>query len=119
MALHAPKRRKLSSDEGSNLSPYVPNPVPPPILHDSFINPENASSLSISDGSVHPKKSFDARFHQINPVNGSSLFRLQLQELLGKVKPFYGSRMKKAEDALKKLKRVIELIPDCEPVTVR
>lgn len=42
----------------------------------------------------------------------SSMFQLQVEQLLLKVRPDYERRMVKAEDALRKLKEIIERIPD-------
>lgn len=49
---------------------------------------------------------------------GSSLFQLQIDELLSKVRPDYERRMVKAESALRKLKEIIERIPNCDAKSV-
>lgn len=121
MALHAPKRRKLGNKlavECNSLSPHDSNPAQSPILQDSLLIPKNRPLRSMRGDSIQLKKSFNARLQQTNPVSDSSLFGFQLQELLEKVKASHGSRMKKAEDALWKLKRTLERISDREPVTV-
>lgn len=46
-----------------------------------------------------------------------SLFQLQVDELLSKVRPHEG-RMANAENALRKLKNIIERIPNREPQSV-
>ena len=48
----------------------------------------------------------------------SSMFKLQLDELLAEVQPNYEKRMVPVENALRKLKAVIERIPDREPLDV-
>ncbi len=48
----------------------------------------------------------------------SSLFQLQNDELLSKVRPDYERRMAKAEGALRKLKEIIERIPNRDAKTV-
>jgi hypothetical protein len=48
----------------------------------------------------------------------SGMFKLQLDELLAEVQPRYVKRMVPIENALRKLKAVIERIPDREPVDV-
>ena len=48
----------------------------------------------------------------------SSMFKLQLDELLAEVQPSYVKRMVPVENALRKLKAVIERIPDREPADV-
>ncbi|KAH0562575.1 hypothetical protein GP486_002742 [Trichoglossum hirsutum] len=45
----------------------------------------------------------------------SSMFKLQLDELLAEVQPNYVKRMAPVENALRKLKTIIERIPDREP----
>lgn len=45
-------------------------------------------------------------------VYHTNLFQLQLNELLSTVRPDYGRRMVKAENALRKLKTIIERIPN-------
>jgi len=48
----------------------------------------------------------------------SSLFKFKLDELLAQVRPDYQKRMVKAENALRKLKEIIENIPSREPLSV-
>ena len=55
------------------------------------------------------------------PLNGtytSSMLSLQVDELLLKMRPDYERRMIKIEDAIRKLKRIINNIPNREPMTV-
>ncbi|KAI9787741.1 MAG: hypothetical protein M1839_000273 [Geoglossum umbratile] len=49
-------------------------------------------------------------------MHNSTMFKLQLDELLVEVQPNYEKRMAPVESALRKLKAVIEQIPDREPV---
>lgn len=49
----------------------------------------------------------------------SSMLQLQIDELLSKVRPDYERRMVKAENALRKLKGIVERIPAREAKSVR
>lgn len=49
----------------------------------------------------------------------SSLFKLKANELLTKMRPNYERRMVKAENSLRRLKDIIERIPDRDPKPVR
>lgn len=49
----------------------------------------------------------------------SNMFKLQTEELLARVRPDYKKRMAKVENALRKLKTIIEQIPSRDPVPVR
>lgn len=112
MASHKPKRRRLNpsqldtdGDSGAESS--------------SSDRPLQSGSqnIPVRPAPTGPKRSGD---HKANIASGASVLRLQLDELLAKVhgRPFQGSRMKSAEDALRKLKQVIEHIPNREPTTV-
>ena len=46
------------------------------------------------------------------------MFKLQMDELLAEIQPDYERRLKKVEKALYKLKRILERIPDREPMPV-
>jgi U3 small nucleolar RNA-associated protein 22 len=48
----------------------------------------------------------------------SSLFKLQVEEMLAEVKPNYAKRLGAAGTALRKLKTLIEAIPDREQIPV-
>lgn len=53
-----------------------------------------------------------------NGAYNTNLFQLQLNELLSKVRPDYERRMDKADNALRKLKDIIERIPNREAKSV-
>lgn len=53
-----------------------------------------------------------------NSAYNSNMFQLQIDELLSKVRPDYGRRMVRAENALRKLKKIIERIPYRAPKPV-
>lgn len=117
MASHKPKRRRLHPsqlDKSDGDSETESNCSDPPVQNGS----QNIAVRSMKNASTGPKRSGDKK---VNTASGASVFRLQLDELLAKVhgRPSQGPRMKSAEDALRKLKRVIEHIPDREPTAVR
>lgn len=116
MASHKPKRRRLNPSELDKVnedSEAESDFSDAPLQNGS----QNIPVKSTKNASTGPKRSGD---HEVNTTSGASVFRLQLDELLAKVhvRPSQGSRMKSAEDALRKLKRVIEHIPDHEPIAV-
>ena len=78
----------------------------------------NTPIMSTNDGSVPSNQSLSAQDHQAKSASDLSVFQLQIQELLAKVRPSHESRMGKVDVAVRKLKRVIELIPNREPTTV-
>lgn len=49
----------------------------------------------------------------------SSIFKLQVDEMLSEVQPKYEKRLSGVDDALRKLKGLIEGIEDREPLSVR
>ena len=51
-------------------------------------------------------------------VSISSLWELQVDKMLARMRPGYGRRTIKAEDALRKLKRIIEEIPEIDAIPV-
>lgn len=116
MASHKPKRRRLNLSQfnkGDGGSEAESDFSDEPLQNGS----QNIPVKSTKNASTGSKRSGD---HGVNTTSGASVFRLQLDELLAKVhvRPAHGSRMKSAEDALRKLKRVIEHIPDLEPIAV-
>lgn len=116
MASHKPKRRRLNPsqlDKGDGDSEAESHFSDPPLQNGS----QNIPVRSTKNASTGSKRSSD---HKVNTASGAGVFKLQLDELLAKVhgRPSLGSRMKSAEDALRKLKRVIEHIPDREPTAV-
>lgn len=111
MASHKPKRRRLNpsqfdtdyGDSGAESS-----------SSDRPLQSDFQKNINEPTG---PNRSGDQK---VNTIIGASVFRLQLDELLAKVygRPSKEARMKSAEDAIRKLKRVIEHIPNREPTTV-
>lgn len=116
MASHKPKRRRLnlSQLDTGNGDSGAESSSSDRLLQSGSHNIPVRPTKNAPTG---PKRSGDQK---VNTASGASIFRLQLDEFLAKVhgRTAQGSRMKSAEDALRKLKRVIEHIPNREPTTV-
>lgn len=120
MEPHTSKRRKLNylpMVQSNHLLSGDPLSARLPTHHQPIL-PQNTLALLKDNGSIPSKKSLSAQDHQAMSASDSSIFQMQIQELLAKVRPSHGSRMEKVEVALRQLKRVIELIPNREPTTV-
>lgn len=116
MAPPAHKKRKL---------------FPPPvgngdnvISHNLDFEESSVEDIKVAKGTTSTRSSLPTRKqgrHCSTPApNGaynSSMFQLQVDELLSEVRPHEG-RMIKAENALRKLKSIIERIPNREPKAV-
>ena len=120
MAPHEVKRRKLAhfSSSGSE------------VVGDS----DNDSASSTNDGDVAVQKKHsmgmrqftegstklqsDGAFQVASSAYNSNTFKLQMDELLVRVRPKNGKRMIKVENVLRRLKSIIENIPSQEAVTV-
>ena len=114
MAPYAIKRRKLkhssssassgSGSAGSTIDDIVPEDNKSPVMRriaSGGLNVRQAEAAQYASGSYN-----------------STMFKLQMDELLVKVRPKYENRMSKAEDALRKIKGIIENIPNCEALSV-
>ena len=126
MGPHALKKRKLASD----IKPQVTSDERLPHL-----DPDSASQESGADDagkaeldqaantrppSTRPKRTVD---HGRVPASlgaghGSSVFSLQVEELLAEVRPNYEKRMSSVDAALRRLKKIIERIPAREEHSV-
>lgn len=114
------KRRKLSHDSDEVVSD-----------EDSITNndeiDDKSSAESEDDAPVtHPKKPL-ARPRRADEDDSaiyaggdykSSLFKLQVDELLAEVKPNYEKRLRGVDEALRTLKGLIERIEERDPVSV-
>ena len=113
----AHKKRKLSPPAVSNMDegllqsvPSGPSPREEGDVADSSINP-HAHKPMRNDKDDKPKVKSTGAY-------SSNMFQLQVDELLLKVRPAKG-RMVQAENALRKVKDIIEHIPNREPKPVR
>ncbi len=121
MAPHAMKRRKvthqaISEDEdGGSVSDMGSANV----TDDGSVAIEENRSPGRKYGAPKSTKSY---LDQTRTFSGgayhSNIFKLQVDELLVKVRPKYGKRMTKVENVLRKLKGIIESIPSREALSV-
>ena len=113
----AHKKRKLSPPVGGNINLRLPQSV----LSEEFHEEEG----DVADYSINTRIRKPTRNDKEDRSNALStgayspnMFQLQVDELLVRVRPAKG-RMVKAENALHKLKDIIEHIPNREPKPVR
>lgn len=81
--------------------------------------PEKVEKAKPSNGHQHSQRNngFQGGGYT-GEVYKSNLFKLQVDELLQRVRPRHGKKEAHAEDALRTLKAIIERIPDREPQAV-
>ena len=119
MAPHAPKRRRLDHGYGEMSS----------VDSDHLENGEenSASDLNEKDNApvaAHPHPGLrrtqngDDDTIYTAALYKSSMFKLQVDEMLAEVRPNYTTQMHVLDDALRRLKVLIEGIEDREAVTV-
>lgn len=116
MATHAIKRRKLSplseghlhksniQEKAGDLSQYSSD-------QDTNLVPGNGA-IQGSSTRVEAKRISATPWS--SGIYDSNMFKLKVNELLAKVRPDYERRMLKVENSLRKLKDIIERIPDRE-----
>ena len=111
------KKRKLSPSPAGDIKQELPQSVPARECHREE---GDVADNSISTQIRRPMRNDKEDKSKVLP-NGaysSTMFQLQVDELLVKARPAKG-RMGKAENALRKLKDLIEHIPNREPRSVR
>jgi len=123
MAPLSPKRRKL--DHGDHKDPSYSSPAESEndLLNDhSLVDlPDQAPVTQpkhMQTRSTKPQDGDDAALYA-GGVYKSSLFKLQVDELLVEVQPNYEKRLNGVNDALRRLKTLIEGIGEREPLSVR
>ena len=121
MAVPAPKKQKYSASSSSRIETYdVDSDASEGSLEgedDANLEPEAARRKILPD--YHPHNGFKRTYNRSSiGTYGSSMFSLQIDELLSKVRPDYERRMVKVENALRKLKAIIERTPSREAKTV-
>jgi U3 small nucleolar RNA-associated protein 22 len=121
MAQHPIKRRKLEHDGDSSDADAASS-------NESMA--DNSSASDESDNEDQPSKA-----HKKTPVKAprtdvdssamyageshkSSIFKMQVDEMLAEVRPNYEKRMAPVNEALRKLKVIIESLGDREPMSV-
>jgi len=118
MATSAAKRRKLDHAELST-----------PNANESYAEESSAASdISADEDATVPKKRSHLKTNRTHEdadnaiyagdLFKSSIFKLQVDEMLSEVKPNYEQRLNGVNDALKKLKGHIESIEGRGPVSV-
>jgi U3 small nucleolar RNA-associated protein 22 len=107
------KRRKLDHDsredgfisenESGNTSPDDQS---------SSSSPDEAPVALLKQTETRPKQTHDADDNALyaGSLYKSSLFKLQIDELMAEVRPNYEKRLKGVDDALRRLKSLIEAI---------
>ena len=113
----AQKKRKLSPPAVGNINLGLPQSVPSEELH-----AEEGDVADYSIGTRVHKPIRNDKEDRLKVLStgaySSNMFQLQVDEMLVKVRPAKG-RMVKAENALHKLKDIIEHLPNREPKPVR
>ena len=121
MAPHAIKRRKLSPlSEGHRLTSNAQERAGDLSQHSSDQDTKFVPSTAPTQASftrVQTKR--DSITSCNSGIYDSNMFKLKVNELLAKVRPEYERRMVKVENSLRKLKEIIERIPDREAKPVR
>ena len=121
MALYATKRRKLShstdSDSENNDSARN-NDLTTSGNVDVSVDKEKRNIGTRIGGAASIKASQEGFGHFASSAYNSNTFKLQMDELLVKARPKYEKRMVKVENALRKLKGIIENIPSREALSV-
>ena len=113
----AQKKRKLSPPAAADIHQSLPQSVP----SGEFPGEEDdVAAYSINTRIRKPMQNDEEDMSRVLSASAysSNMFQLQVDELLVKVRPAKG-RMVKAENALHKLKDIIEHIPNREPKPVR
>ena len=113
----AHKKRKLSPPAGGDNDLGLPQSVPSGEFHGEESDVADYSINARVRKPVRNDKEDRSKVLSTGAYS-SNMFQLQVDELLVKVRPAKG-RMVKAENALHKLKDIIEHIPNREPKPVR
>lgn len=101
------KRRKLEDGEAADASGDSDNEV------------SNANGSAPQKAGMKRSREQSASAPYSGESYKSSLFKLQVDEMLSEVKPDYEKRFGPVDNALRRLKTLIEAIPSSEPAPVR
>lgn len=133
MAPHAGKKRKLAqreeeshlsepdmsedvSEEASSLD-KLPSEVKPLARGADSVNVGASHRTATRHGVLSSERSTsDTALLSSGGMGGSAMMTLQINELLSEVRPNYERHLSNLEDALHKLKQVIESLPDVAPM---
>ena len=122
MAPHAIKRRKLthsSSSESEDVDGASDNNLATPANVGVAVDGEKRNMGIGRSNPGSAKTHLDKMGQFASNAYNSNTFKLQMDELLLKVRPKYEKRMVKVENALRKLKSIIENIPSRDALSVR
>ncbi|KZF18883.1 pre-rRNA processing protein-like protein Utp22 [Xylona heveae TC161] len=116
MASHIPKRRKLdhasSSENETDEESFVDAAKQIPIKTESMQpSSQKHAPQNKNREPTDPAPAFSAEVYK------SNLFKLQTDELLAEVRPNFAERLVAVDNALRKIKGIIEEIPDSGPIT--
>lgn len=124
---HIPSKRRKLDHETSDESDKIPK-SPSNELYSDFDKDEaldlDAPATTAKQPQPHshsqPKRTKDDDESALYAAGlyKSSMFKLQVDEMLAEVRPNYGKRFSGADDALRQLKSVIEAIEDREALSV-
>jgi len=101
------KRRKLEDGEAAHASGESDNEA------------SNATAPAAQKAGMKRNREQSASAPYSGESYKSSLFKLQVDEMLSEVKPDYEKRFGPVDNALRRLKTLIEAIPASEPAPVR
>ena len=121
MAPRIPKRRKLDYDGHKELSAIEDGSENDGIENRSFpMSPAEALAVPMAKTQVRPKRTLQGDEAAIYAGGNykSSLFKLQVDELLSEVRPNYEKRLSGVDDALRRLKGLIEGIGERDALPV-
>lgn len=120
MAPHPTKRRKLEhdSDEDSIFSNDDGNGgVPSAKESDEDERPSTMQKKKSNNKPASDQTTDNAAMYA-GDLYKSSMFKMQVDEMLSELRPNYEKRLGPVNEALRKLKTIIENIPDREPSSV-
>lgn len=120
MAVHPSKRRKLehsSSDEGSQDGMEIEEGDRMESAEED--SGEEDANLNHKNPGAKKASQIDYEALYAGGLYKSSMFRLQIDEMLAEERPNYEKFSSTIEAALAKIKAIIEAIPEREPLSVR
>jgi U3 small nucleolar RNA-associated protein 22 len=121
MAPHSPKRRKLDHDHDEKLSANGGHSESGeenyPSDSDTATDRPLAQRKHTHPGSKHTQDGDDGAIYT-GALYNSSMFKLQVDEMLAEVRPNYKKYMSVVDGALRRLKSLIEGIEDRDAVSV-
>ena len=116
MAPHPTKRRKLEHDSDQEA---LHDDVSSDGLENSDTDEQPANSHKKKAASrTTGEQTADSAAMYAGDLYKSSMFKMQVDEMLSEIRPNYEKRMGPVNEALRKLKTIIDSIADREPLSV-